>query len=118
MVSYNAVELLTKDNPHALVEQICRLAVQAQCPFAKLEVLGLLNMGSHHFVRFRTDCKDIRVLLNLLKAKRGVIYTSATGYTVELPDGRSSKTTAAIMQETPLPGQSRFYRGPSIEHWE
>lgn len=115
---FAAIELKAQEDIHAGVEIFFRLASGLGLVFTSLEPFGTTKVGSMTFLRFRTDCPNLDLLVPSLQGEnRGVILPAQTGYVLYT---QTTKGTVAVitMQSTKPPGLHRKYRGTASKFWE
>jgi len=116
---YAALQCHRGEQPHETVWAIMQAAVNQGISFKTLEVLGVLEVGTMSFVRFRTGHPDLpKALKDTSLRDRATITPNGVGYNVDLPDGRRGKLPITKMHMASDPNKQRLYRGPAVELWE
>jgi len=116
---FAAIQVNAQETAHTAIGHFMMTAHKLGLRFTTLEMYGELTVGSHKFVRFRTDCWDLSKLSQKLLADgRGTIITNGNGYVAELPSGRKGSVGPMVLQAAPLPSQHRTYRGPKLKFWD
>jgi len=118
-MSFAAIQFKEGETSHQTVGSLMNLAHAKDLKFSSLEVFGVIQVGRHKFVRFRTDSKDLpEILGHLLVDGRGVIHQEGGGYTVKFPTGQKGPIGVATMTSIADPTVKRQYRGPAVQFWE
>ena len=116
---FAAVQVNNQETAHTAIGHFMETANQMGLRFTALELYGEMSVGSHKFVRFRTDCWDLpKLSQRLLSEGRGTVISNGDGYVAELPSGRKGKLGSMVLQAAPLPAQYRKYRGPKLKFWD
>jgi hypothetical protein len=116
---FAAIQFKEGETAHQTVANLMQTAHVKELPFAQLELLGVLQLGRHKFVRFRTDCKELpEILGQLLLDGRGVVYQEGGSYKVQFPTGQKGPVSAMMMLAIGDPSVKRQYRGPAIQFWD
>jgi hypothetical protein len=115
MNQYAALEIKAGETAHQVVEAFMRTSVAKGQMFTKLDLLGVLKLGSTKYVRISTDAPNIFVLDD-----RKTIGFKNGDYSVHDPikGTTSGKISGSSMQMTSDPSIHREYRGPKLKYWE
>jgi hypothetical protein len=116
---YAALQCQRGEQPHEAIFALMQASVNQGIFFKTLEVLGVLEVGTRSFVRFRTGNADLmQAFKDASLQDRASITPNGTGYKVVLPDGRRGSLPTTKMHMVADPNKQRLYRGPAIELWE
>jgi hypothetical protein len=117
-ITHFAVEVLFRETPIALAQEINQAAEELGYKFKDIEYLDTIQVGSNPFHRFRLalDPTRLQKLLDVLHSqKRSVIGPSDGGFEVRMKTGKKgsvSLTTILATARTP-----KMLRGPGDPNW-
>lgn len=112
-----AVQALRGESYREVAQVVLQTAESRKELFRKLEVMGIMTVGTAAFVRFRADVADVHRVCKGLERRAYIVEVGGT-YTVSFVDGRTGKVPATTMCLGPQVGFGMSYAGPKIVRWK
>jgi len=115
---FSAVEVRVGEHENQAIRAFFDHANGMGLKFEFLEPYGPAVIGATKFLRFRTDCPSLEILLPLFQDEpRAIIIPGATGYRMVTQTTAGSVPIFAV-QAARLPGYNRRWRGTVFKFWE